>query len=170
MNLLDFNNWIQITESARNLTDYSKNNLDVTQYRNGDPIPEVKDPLEWGKLTTGAWCHYNNNPENGILYNWLAVSDPRGLAPIGWKIPSIDELNNHDLSKDCKNGIRSIFGEYKLSESFRFLWSSTSAPSSNSWYQLITTSSNSKEDQYGHPLTGLSVRCIPDIYDLLSDF
>ena len=35
-------------------------NLDVTHYRNGDVIPEVKDPKEWAILTTGAWC-YNDN-------------------------------------------------------------------------------------------------------------
>ena len=67
-------------------------NLDVSQYRNGDPIPEVTDSTEWANLTTGAWCYYDNNPENGAtfgkLYNWYAVNDPRGLAPTGWHIPS----------------------------------------------------------------------------------
>src|SRR5688572_19958820 len=37
-------------------------NLDVDHYRNGDPIPEVTDPVEWAKLTTGAWCYYFNDP------------------------------------------------------------------------------------------------------------
>ncbi len=67
-------------------------NLDVETYRNGDIIPEVKDPVEWAKLKTGAWCYYNNDPENGKiygkLYNWYAVIDPRGLAPEGYHIPS----------------------------------------------------------------------------------
>jgi uncharacterized protein (TIGR02145 family) len=67
-------------------------NLDVAYYRNGDPIPQVTDPTEWSKLTTGAWCYYNNDPENGKiygkLYNWYAVNDPRGLAPAGWHVPS----------------------------------------------------------------------------------
>jgi uncharacterized protein (TIGR02145 family) len=66
-------------------------NLNVDHYRNGDPIPEVKDPVKWKNLTTGAWCYYNNDPENGgrygKLYNWYAVNDPRGLAPEGWWIP-----------------------------------------------------------------------------------
>jgi uncharacterized protein (TIGR02145 family) len=72
-------------------------NLDVTTYRDGTEIPEVKDPVEWAKLTTGAWCYYNNNPANGKiygkLYNWYAVNDPRGLAPEGFHIPSADEWN-----------------------------------------------------------------------------
>jgi uncharacterized protein (TIGR02145 family) len=67
-------------------------NLDVTTYRNGDPIPQVTDPTQWAGLTTGAWCYNNNDPANGAiygkLYNWYAVNDSRGLAPQGWHIPS----------------------------------------------------------------------------------
>lgn len=67
-------------------------NLDVSTYRNGDSIPQVKDAAKWKKLTTGAWCYYENKTINGTvygkLYNWYAVIDPRGLAPIGYHIPS----------------------------------------------------------------------------------
>ena len=39
-----------------------------------------------------AWCHYDNDTANGAkygkLYNWYAVSDSRGLAPVGYHIPS----------------------------------------------------------------------------------
>ena len=70
-------------------------NLDVTYYRNGDKIPQVKDSVKWARLTTGAWCWYNNDSATGAvygkLYNWYAVNDPRGLAPIGWHIPSDTE-------------------------------------------------------------------------------
>src|ERR1035437_2945754 len=69
------------------------NNLEVTTYRNGDPIPQVTDPAAWGLLSTGAWCWYNNDSATnastyGKLYNWYAVNDPRGLAPTGWHVPS----------------------------------------------------------------------------------
>ena len=71
---------------------WSLQNLDVTTYRNGDPIPEVQNFAEWETLTTGAWCYYDNDPANGPiygkLYNWYAVNDPRGLAPEGWHIPT----------------------------------------------------------------------------------
>ena len=71
---------------------WTASNLNVTTYRNGDIIPEVTDPVEWESLTTGAWCHYNNDPANeavyGKLYNWHAVNDPRGLAPAGWHVPT----------------------------------------------------------------------------------
>ena len=71
---------------------WSKNNLDVSFYRNGDEIPYVDNATTWVGLTTGAWCYYNNDPANGEkygkLYNWYAVNDARGLAPQGWHIPS----------------------------------------------------------------------------------
>ena len=67
-------------------------NLAVSRYRNGDKIPQVTDPAAWAALTTGAWCWYNNDSAIGAvygrLYNWYAVHDPRGLAPIGWHVPS----------------------------------------------------------------------------------
>ncbi len=70
-------------------------NLDVTTYRNGDTIAYITDPATWASMTTGAWCYYNNDPSTnaayGKLYNWYAVNDPRGLAPIGWHVPSYNE-------------------------------------------------------------------------------
>ena len=75
--------------------EWTVKNLDVSTYRNGDIIPELKDPKEWVNLKTGAWCYYNNDPKNGEiygkLYNWYAVNDPRGLAPKGFHIPSDNE-------------------------------------------------------------------------------
>jgi uncharacterized protein (TIGR02145 family) len=67
-------------------------NLNVDHYRNGDPIPEVKDDNQWSKLNSGAWCYYDNEVANGKiygkLYNWYAVNDARGLCPVGWHVPS----------------------------------------------------------------------------------
>jgi len=73
-------------------------NLKVTHYHNGDPIPNViDDPAwynsnfsAWGNLTIGAYCDYDNTPSNSItygkLYNWYAVNDSRNIAPIGWHV------------------------------------------------------------------------------------
>lgn len=70
-------------------------NLDVEKFRNGDPIPEVKTDDEWeaaGKNGQPACCYYENDPANGEkygrLYNWYAVNDPRGLAPVDYHIPT----------------------------------------------------------------------------------
>ncbi|HEY5125334.1 MAG TPA: FISUMP domain-containing protein, partial [Ignavibacteria bacterium] len=35
-------------------------NLNVSHYRNGDVIPQVQDSAQWSKLTTGAWCYYED--------------------------------------------------------------------------------------------------------------
>jgi uncharacterized protein (TIGR02145 family) len=71
---------------------WMKTNLNVSKYKDGTPIPEVTDPDEWAKLTTGAWCYYDYDSSNGKvygkLYNWYAVSNIRGLAPTGTSIPT----------------------------------------------------------------------------------
>ncbi len=73
-------------------------NLNVTSFRNGDPIPEAATAEEWeraGDLGQPAWCWFQNNPGNpveyGKLYNFFAVNDPRGLAPEGWHVASAEE-------------------------------------------------------------------------------
>ena len=73
-------------------------NLNVSHFRNGDPIPEAKTDEEWeraGEEARPACCYYENNAGNGKtygkLYNWFAVNDPRGLTPEGWHVPSDDE-------------------------------------------------------------------------------
>jgi uncharacterized protein (TIGR02145 family) len=70
-------------------------NLDVTRYRNGDIIPEEQNQSAWAQSTTGIWCYYDNDPANGAiygkLYNGAAVNDPRGLAPLGYHIPTQTE-------------------------------------------------------------------------------
>lgn len=40
-------------------------NLCETKYRNGDSIPEVTGNDDWVALTSGAFCLYNNDWENG---------------------------------------------------------------------------------------------------------
>ncbi len=98
------NGWVLLTPSnAVSLStvvigtqQWTDKNLDVLTYRNGDLIPQVKDPTTWAALTTGAWCYFNNDPSGfgaiyGKLYNWYAVNDPRGLAPQGWHIATYDE-------------------------------------------------------------------------------
>jgi uncharacterized protein (TIGR02145 family) len=80
---------------------WTAKNLDVTTYRNGDPIPQVTDATEWANLTTGAWCYYNNDESNnatyGKLYNWYAVNDPRGLTPAGWHVPTDAEWKTLEM-------------------------------------------------------------------------
>lgn len=69
-------------------------NLNVSKFRNGDPIPQATSDKEWleaKKNKTPIWSYYDYNPDNGKkygkLYNWYAVNDSRGLAPEGFIVP-----------------------------------------------------------------------------------
>ncbi len=72
--------------------EWMQQNLAVTKYRNGDPIPTGLDDGTWSSTTSGAYAIYNNDAANntlyGKLYNWYAVNDGRGLCPAGWHVPS----------------------------------------------------------------------------------
>ena len=78
---------------------WSTKNLDVTTFRNGDPIFYAQTDEDWEKAGANgqpAWSFFEHDPKNeetyGKLYNWYAVNDPRGLAPEGWKIPTIEDF------------------------------------------------------------------------------
>jgi uncharacterized protein (TIGR02145 family) len=74
-------------------------NLKVTHYRDGDPIPNVTDETMWSILTTGAYCNYDNNADNaaiyGRLYNWYVGMDY--IEPRGWHVPSDDEWKELEM-------------------------------------------------------------------------
>ena len=172
-------------------------NLNIDHFRNGDPIPEAKTTEEWikaGKERKPAWCYYDNNPENGKiygkLYNWYAVNDPRGLAPEGWHIPSIekwDQLinylggeeiigdkiktkndlyfygtgNNESGFSAIPNGFRNKNGDFYSIRNYGGLWSSTDFDNLNAWHFDLNAFSRIHK---GNSLneSGFSVRCIKD--------
>jgi uncharacterized protein (TIGR02145 family) len=112
-----------VTDQGGNTYDYlsygdqawTVDNAEMVTYRDGTPIPQVTDGTEWGNLTTGVWCYYNNDETKGKLYNWYAVMgihDPASLsdatlrkefAPEGWHVPSDAEwttLENYLIAND----------------------------------------------------------------------
>ena len=110
--------------------EWQKENLNVSKYSDGTIIPQVTDPTQWANLTTGAWCYYNNDPVNGViygkLYNWFAVAgiydsasltNPtlrKKLAPTGWHIPIDSEwstlINFLDPNADGGNNYPNTAG------------------------------------------------------------
>ncbi len=67
-------------------------NLKVKYYLNGESIDYVSDKNKWKTTTSAAYCYYdndkNNGEEYGLLYNWRAATDKRGVAPKGWRVPT----------------------------------------------------------------------------------
>ena len=77
-------------------------NLKVTKYNDGTPIPLIAENTEWGDLTSHGYCYFNNSIEKygniyGALYNWHVVESGK-ICPKGWHVPSSEEwsvLYNH---------------------------------------------------------------------------
>jgi uncharacterized protein (TIGR02145 family) len=148
-------------------------NLNVSKFRNGDPIPEANTKQEWAyaeKNAQPAWCYVEGDPTTsnkfGVLYNWYAVNDPRGLAPEGWHIPSnnewnviIDFLGGKEVAggkmkskegweggfngsnSSGFNGLPSGFcaGDYfRRIGVYGYWWSSSEHDSSNTWYYSLS--------------------------------
>ncbi len=120
---------------------WTTQNVNTDHYLNGDSIPEVKDPKEWVKLTTGAWCYYNNDPAMGAiygkLYNWYAVSDSRGLAPKGWHVINESEWKILEMCMGMEQsdidewGPRGFVEGGKLKDTGTKLWQSPNTGASN---------------------------------------
>ena len=116
---------------------WTKTNLNVSKYRNGDVIPQVQDATQWASLTTGAWCYYNNDPANGAiygkLYNWHAANDPRGLAPSGYHIPTDTEWTS---LINCLGGEAEAGGKMKEAGTTHWTNFNTSATNSSGFTGL----------------------------------
>jgi len=116
-------------------------NLKVTHYRNGDPIPHVTDNTEWSNLTTGAYCNYDNNEDNvntyGRLYNWYAVDDSRNIGPEGWHVPTDAEWKQLEMylgmsqSEADEIGLRGTDEGGKLKEAGTAHWDSPNTGATN---------------------------------------
>lgn len=88
---------------------WMKENLKVTHYNNGVAIPNVTNGADWGNLTSGAMCYYDNNfitndSIYGALYNWYAVNDTNHICPTGWHVPAIGEWTQISLYLGINNG------------------------------------------------------------------
>jgi len=111
---------------------WMKENLKVTHYRNGDPIPNLADSIVWDTLSTGACCDYGNDSGNvetyGRLYNWYAIGDSRIIAPEGWHVPTDDEWKQLEMylgmsqSEADTNGWRGTDEGGKLKEAGTTHW------------------------------------------------
>jgi len=78
-------------------------NLKVTRYRNGDPIPKVINHSEWisNEPRIGKYCSYDNDDSNistyGLLYNYGVVYYD-DIAPVGWHVPTDEDWKELEMS------------------------------------------------------------------------
>lgn len=76
-------------------------NLKVKKFRNGDAILEAKNEKEWLKAIKDkkpAFRYLFDKVASGytfgLMYNYYAINDKRGLAPNGFRIPNSDDWSN----------------------------------------------------------------------------
>jgi len=75
-------------------------NLKTTKYRNGDligtTVPATLDIS--GETTPKYQWAYDGNESNvatyGRLYTWYAITDSKGVCPIGWRVPTYLDWKN----------------------------------------------------------------------------
>jgi uncharacterized protein (TIGR02145 family) len=184
----DYDGNVYKTAKAGNQT-WMAENLKVTHYRNGDPIPNILDPLQWKTLTSGAYCDVNNKPENttafGRLYNWYTTVEERNICPKGWHVPCdaewtaivtilYGEKGTGGLLPASKAINESIF--QLLPEPFRGYdgefshngyggggwWSATGCTEVTAFYHNINYDTIGRQRMQGLKYYGYYIRCIKD--------
>jgi uncharacterized protein (TIGR02145 family) len=106
-------------------------NLRVKKFRNGDTLTLASKGSEWTTIFTGGYCNSNNVMSNdsvlkyGLLYNFHAVNDSRGLAPKGWHISTQTEWDTLIAYVD-KHYANSLNGAKAISSKHGWKNSSTS--------------------------------------------
>jgi uncharacterized protein (TIGR02145 family) len=177
---------------------WATENLNVDRFRNGDPIPQAKTAEEWqnaGNNQKPAWCYYNNDPQNGEiygkLYNWYAVNDKRGLAPIGYHIPTDAEWtklsdylggealagkkmkstsgwaeNGNGTNSSGFNGLpgggRVANGVFNYQGGFGYWWSASEAYAGSAFYRSLYFDGDGLGRNSNDNEKGFSVRCLRD--------
>ncbi len=159
---------------------WMQENLSVTRYQNGDSIPDgTADHAAWAQLSTGAWAYPDSQAalrrSFGLLYNWYAVNDPRGLCPTGWRLPNHDEWTalTHALGGETKAGavlkasqgwlpagFRGSDGTYGGLGAYAYWWSSTGSGINGAWGRFVDGTQSAIFMMDGYKRSAFSVRCV----------
>lgn len=165
-------------------------NLKVTHYRNGDPIPQISDIKKWSEVRGGACCFCDKN----VIYNWYAVNDPRGIAPRGWHVATngewkilmnllggyaiaggklkeagIAHWSSPNTGATNSSGFTAIPNGYKVtsgylinSKNIASFWTSTELNSHNAWHYTMYHNTPWLSCTAVNKNYGHSVRCVLD--------
>jgi len=175
---------------------WMRENLRTEQYRNGQDVDRVEGDSAWLRASVGAYVYYNNNELNGedygVLYNQFAATDPRGLYPSGWRVPTdADWLELETVLKDTDRsggvlkdtlmwdsvivgagnfmGFGALPGGYRLPSGefggkgiHGYWWSTTSSGSGRGWNRQLHNVSADFFRNSKFLTFGMSVRCIKE--------
>jgi uncharacterized protein (TIGR02145 family) len=177
---------------------WTAQNLNVDKFRNGEPIPQAKNSDEWikaGAEGKPVWCYYENDPTNdakyGKIYNWYAVNDPRGLAPLGWHVPDYNEWkelenylatngsvgivmksthgwkengngNNTSFFNGLPCGNRTAKGKFLNEGYYCWWWTSTDISHEKAWVRHLLYNRDFLGFDFLEKESGNYVRCIQD--------
>lgn len=163
---------------------WSSANLDVAAFQNGDVIPQMKTDMEWlmaDAQKKPAWCYFEFNDKNaaaGKLYNGHAMTDSRGLAPKGWKIPTDEDWKvlEEFIGKNANQITAGLSNETGFSaklagtvnasglsmESSYAYWTSTSVTKISSFARIVYEGSNVINRKVRRMGDGAYIRLIKD--------
>lgn len=173
-------------------------NLRTEQYRNGDVIPSGLNSADWAVATEGAVSVYDEGNDGaaayleayGRLYNWYAVSDPRGVCPNGWHVPTDAEFSelvdflgeslvaalpmksapsdepgwdgtNASGFSGVAGGNRTFGGAFSNEGNMGYLWSVTSTGTA-AWSRRMSSGNAGVSRLSSSQRSGFSVRCVRD--------
>lgn len=169
-------------------------NLDVISFSTGETLMDASSVELWNQalqMQIPAYSRIEKDSVQGlspvILYNWFAVSDPRGLCPKGWNVPTdtdwsamVSQLGEHPARRLKSNanwlepGIGSneldfnalpvgFIGEEGVHKGLNQVanwWSLTQYDDYSVWFRYLT-SSNHSVGRFGvSKSSGLAVRCV----------
>jgi len=171
---------VQIPEITFGNNIWMKEFLNEITFSNCESLMFAEKAEDWAKakeMRKPAWCYPGFNSsigkENGILYNFYAVVSQNSIAPEGWRIPSLNEINellnentkffleNHfNKTQNLDLCHRLAMGTYVECSDKRFFWTATS--------NIVYTAFAFSIKNGGAPLTisqfdksaGFFIRCI----------
>ena len=159
-----------LSQSKIDFKRWAKEDLRVTEFNDGTPIPLVTDENEWKNLKTPAMCYNSKDSATSVvLYNWYAVNTGK-LAPKGWHVPTHEEMNSMNVyikALNLKlNGSRGVDGSFYGQNNYGTWWSATEFDASNAHYRALHSDSptldNGGRGSYGSKRWGFSVRLLRD--------
>lgn len=172
--------------------EWMMDNLKVTKYRNGNPIPHIQDSTVWNAWNNGAFVFYKNDTKHGVLYNWMAVTEQRGICPTGWHVPTNVEWDtlakflggnevaggkmkarlhwetpneaatNESSFHALPKGMYGINGSFNNVGKNAYWWSASENDKNSAWGREVGFNESGLYAGHGDKRDGLSVRCLKD--------